>query len=280
MKFRTRPQVVEAVQYTGEMTEELQALTAGDPVAFLETCPPQLGINTLSGLAVASPGDWIVRGPNGQLFPCTPQVFAERYEQTRADHDRLSSLLNVPIANTDDCMALAGALSLTAKRCGARGVLVAVSIERDGHSDYGVCGRGPCLEVEGLGARVEHYVSKMWSEAERPPEIPPPGRNHQIVPTLDVLPVSSLVCMMDRKEIEMNRRDGYAGGGGGGSGCGKVAMGAGGSGGSGFLMMVTPQHRELSNIVDDESLRDIPRSTVMDAVRSLIRRAYEDPNEG
>lgn len=79
------------------------------------------------------------------------------------------------IRNTDDCIALASALAALGKRVGARGTLVAVSIERDGHSDYGVRGAGPCLEIEGLARRIEHYVNHLWQFAERPPEIPPAG---------------------------------------------------------------------------------------------------------
>lgn len=55
-------------------------------------------------------------------------------------------------------------LATRAKARGCRGAIVAVSRDMpDGdHSLYHVETIGPCLEVEGLAARVTSYVSKIW----------------------------------------------------------------------------------------------------------------------
>ena len=37
-------------------------------------------IKTLEGVMHASPGDWIIRGVNGELYPCKPDIFAKTYE--------------------------------------------------------------------------------------------------------------------------------------------------------------------------------------------------------
>jgi hypothetical protein len=37
-------------------------------------------IGTLEGVMLASPGDWIIRGVQGEFYPCKPSVFAATYE--------------------------------------------------------------------------------------------------------------------------------------------------------------------------------------------------------
>jgi len=39
-----------------------------------------LDIPTLEGVMHASPGDWIIRGIQGELYPCKPDIFAATYE--------------------------------------------------------------------------------------------------------------------------------------------------------------------------------------------------------
>jgi hypothetical protein len=37
-------------------------------------------IDTLEGEMTATPGDWIIRGVQGELYPCKPDIFAQTYE--------------------------------------------------------------------------------------------------------------------------------------------------------------------------------------------------------
>jgi hypothetical protein len=39
-----------------------------------------LVIATLEGMMRAQPGDWIIRGIKGELYPCKPDIFAATYE--------------------------------------------------------------------------------------------------------------------------------------------------------------------------------------------------------
>lgn len=55
------------------------------PACSVDTCDPcsspdVLKIGTLEGNHVASPGDWIIRGVNGEIYPCKPDIFAKTYE--------------------------------------------------------------------------------------------------------------------------------------------------------------------------------------------------------
>lgn len=37
-------------------------------------------IFTLEGVMVAMPGDWIIRGVKGEIYPCKPDIFEVTYE--------------------------------------------------------------------------------------------------------------------------------------------------------------------------------------------------------
>ena len=37
-------------------------------------------IKTLEGKMTANPGDWIIKGVNGEIYPCKPDIFAKTYE--------------------------------------------------------------------------------------------------------------------------------------------------------------------------------------------------------
>jgi hypothetical protein len=37
-------------------------------------------IKTLEGEMTVSPGDWIIQGVNGELYPCKPDIFEKTYE--------------------------------------------------------------------------------------------------------------------------------------------------------------------------------------------------------
>jgi len=42
---------------------------------------PHIAINTLEGTMIASPGDFIIQGLQGEIYPCKPEIFAKKYEQ-------------------------------------------------------------------------------------------------------------------------------------------------------------------------------------------------------
>jgi len=78
-KFRKKPVVIEAVQYNdGEQPEELAADAAAGRVDYGDD--GLMRIETLEGRMIAQPGDWIIRGVKGELYPCKPDIFAATYE--------------------------------------------------------------------------------------------------------------------------------------------------------------------------------------------------------
>jgi len=78
MKFRKKPVVIEAIQFTGNDREcMLFCPTARDP----EDTKPNLIIPTLEGDHLCSVGDWIIKGIKGEFYPCKPDIFSATYER-------------------------------------------------------------------------------------------------------------------------------------------------------------------------------------------------------
>lgn len=42
---------------------------------------PYIKIETLKGTMKASVGDYIIKGVNGEFYPCKPDIFAKTYEE-------------------------------------------------------------------------------------------------------------------------------------------------------------------------------------------------------
>jgi hypothetical protein len=75
MKYRKKPIVIDAVQW----------FRPGDHPAVVadERSPTGYAIYTPENTAVAfevTPGDWIITGVKGEVYPCKPDVFAASYE--------------------------------------------------------------------------------------------------------------------------------------------------------------------------------------------------------
>ena len=49
--------------------------------------PFGIAIETLEGVMVAAPGDWIIRGVQGEFYPCKPDIFEATYEPISTSRD-------------------------------------------------------------------------------------------------------------------------------------------------------------------------------------------------
>lgn len=83
-KYRKKPVEVEAVQWTGKNPKEIACFIGQWPFPS-EYAPTHLVIETLEGLMHASVGDYIIKGVNGEFYPCKPDIFEKTYE--RVDED-------------------------------------------------------------------------------------------------------------------------------------------------------------------------------------------------
>lgn len=94
--FRKKPVVIEARQALGtpESNREIIEWTRGSQTpASMDRRPwpqadgsvlvddrPSLTISTLEGALWVDQGDWIIRGVQGEFYPCKPDIFAATYE--------------------------------------------------------------------------------------------------------------------------------------------------------------------------------------------------------
>lgn len=83
MKFRKKPVVVEAVQFTGHNDAEIKVFCPiiKDPISL----SPRLMIPTMEGDMLVSVGDWVIRGVKGEFYPCKPDIFAASYDKLEDD---------------------------------------------------------------------------------------------------------------------------------------------------------------------------------------------------
>ena len=88
MKFRKKPVVIEAVQVAkviaGDEVPEWFEEAIDSGVIDLYSLPggkAALKVFALEGDMVATEGDWIIRGIQGEIYPCKPSIFETTYER-------------------------------------------------------------------------------------------------------------------------------------------------------------------------------------------------------
>ena len=85
-RFRKKPIVIEAVQFTGpESMEDIFLLVPDDRTIRFDD--EILTIETLEGNMRANDGDWIIKGVKGEIYPCKPDIFDATYESVEDEED-------------------------------------------------------------------------------------------------------------------------------------------------------------------------------------------------
>lgn len=88
-RFRKKPVEIEAMQLTASNVNEVARWCGGG--AIEEVSPRDhtdvyvaLDIPTLEGVMRANCGDWVIRGVQGEFYPCKPDIFAATYDDPEA----------------------------------------------------------------------------------------------------------------------------------------------------------------------------------------------------
>lgn len=95
MKFRKKPVIVDAVRLNSSQSSIRECLTfMGQFIAleymtlqkFSEFCDDVtiyggIQIETLEGMMKANFGDYIIKGVQGEFYPCKPDIFEQTYEK-------------------------------------------------------------------------------------------------------------------------------------------------------------------------------------------------------
>lgn len=83
MKFRKKPIVIDAVQFT-LIGQEMKYLPDG--VYQDKNSSTGYSIDTLEGKHEVTPGDFIITGVKGEKYPCKPDIFEMTYEPVETQH--------------------------------------------------------------------------------------------------------------------------------------------------------------------------------------------------
>lgn len=81
MKYRKKPVVVEAFHYGLDDDPEWFSEKISSNIHLHERPPFGCNIITLEGLLTAYPGDMIIKGIQGEIYPCKKDIFDATYEK-------------------------------------------------------------------------------------------------------------------------------------------------------------------------------------------------------
>ena len=88
-KYRKKPVEIEAVCFNGNNTDEIINFCnkAEECAIAYSSDPADIGrvkkwiiIKTLEGNMKADEGDFIIKGVNGEFYPCKPDIFEKTYD--------------------------------------------------------------------------------------------------------------------------------------------------------------------------------------------------------
>jgi hypothetical protein len=84
-QYRKKPVVIEAMQLLDDLRQHTRVagwIISNGGEALIPFAEPCLYIQTLEGRMRADIGDFIIKGVNGEFYPCKPDIFDKTYEAT------------------------------------------------------------------------------------------------------------------------------------------------------------------------------------------------------
>ena len=76
-KYKKKPVIIEAIQWNGENLSEIDKFTKNK----VKSHESVLIIPTLEEDMYTSLNDYIIKGVNGEFYPCKPDIFDKTYEE-------------------------------------------------------------------------------------------------------------------------------------------------------------------------------------------------------
>lgn len=94
-KYRKKPVIVEAIQLidNDEILAKISSFMGKAIMIDHSKRPITLNIETLEGTMIATEYDYIIKGVNGEFYPCKPDIFEKTYEKAETGYagtDKLS----------------------------------------------------------------------------------------------------------------------------------------------------------------------------------------------
>lgn len=78
-KYRKKPVEIEAIQLTATNEKEVLEFMG---LNLVQLTGDGIKIETLEGVMQASINDYIIRGIQGEFYPCKPDIFEDSYEKS------------------------------------------------------------------------------------------------------------------------------------------------------------------------------------------------------
>lgn len=86
-KYRKKPVVIDALQFTRDSQIEMVKFTEGKLYDIkIPRCIDGVmtaTVNTLEGTYTVTENDYVIRGIQGEYYPCKPDIFYETYEEVK-----------------------------------------------------------------------------------------------------------------------------------------------------------------------------------------------------
>jgi hypothetical protein len=83
-KFRKKPVIIEAMRFAGNIDK----VSEWCPVNERAEDNSWFTIPTLEGDMKCNLGDWIIKGVDGEFYPCKGSIFAKTYEEITEEQTR------------------------------------------------------------------------------------------------------------------------------------------------------------------------------------------------
>ena len=111
MKYRKKPVEIEAVQFNGFNPIEIKDFVGENcevEVYDNKVTPPvaTITIHTLEGDMKVSNGDYVIKGVQGEFYPCKPDIFHKTYESVENVPEGLDEEISEFIEGVDKSMGL------------------------------------------------------------------------------------------------------------------------------------------------------------------------------
>ncbi len=78
MKYRKKPIVIEAIEWDGNLNT--LSIFPKEDIQNVKLRDKELYIQTLEGEIHCSVNDFIIKGVQGEYYPCKPEIFKATYE--------------------------------------------------------------------------------------------------------------------------------------------------------------------------------------------------------
>jgi len=84
-KYRKKPVEIEALQWTYYNGADMLSFLGESFHRWVDH--EHIEINTLEGIITATVGDFLIKGVQGEFYPCKPDIFEQTYDEVHDERE-------------------------------------------------------------------------------------------------------------------------------------------------------------------------------------------------